>query len=144
MGNIRKLYNRPVHNITVGRDCLENSSKLTKLLLFIHDTDADQYQYTKLLKDFAHSASCPKIDCTPVCLMFRRIRRHIRRYYHPNPSYYTPTGGECCYMSGIYSLLLRQHVFKCQDLNCGLPNCKSLQTNLLNLQRSLDISRSSG
>lgn len=74
-------------------------------------------KFDLLLKIFAHSASCSKPSCNPLCLMFRRVRRHVVNARHP------------CSIMRIYSLLLKLHVARCNDTNCGMTACPALQAS---------------
>ena len=120
------------HGSADGRYCLKNTRKINHIISYVRDKGF--MHYSKLLKDFAHSASCSQKDCSAVCRMFRRFRRHITR---PHPAVSSNSSAELkrCYMSTAYSLLLRQHVAICENLNCGLPSCPSLRLELL--QRGL-------
>ena len=70
-----------------------------------------------LLKLFAHSASCSKPSCYPVCLMFRRIRHHVVSARH------------ACHVMRIYTMLLRLHVARCNDDYCGMTACPALRAS---------------
>lgn len=74
-------------------------------------------KFDLLLKIFAHSATCTKPSCNPLCLMFRRVRRHVVNARHP------------CSVMRIYSLLLKLHVARCNDTNCGMTACPALRAS---------------
>ena len=68
-----------------------------------------------LLRDFAHSASCGVIKCSPFCMMFRRVRQHVVSVKHQ------------CVLLRLYTLLLHLHVNSCTNNNCGLQACPTLR-----------------
>ena len=70
-----------------------------------------------LLRDFAHSSSCRFIKCSAICMMFRRVRRHIHAAKHQ------------CAILRLYSLLLQLHINSCNDDNCGLLACPTLRAD---------------
>uniref|UniRef100_A0A0P4WCA8 RFX-type winged-helix domain-containing protein n=1 Tax=Scylla olivacea TaxID=85551 RepID=A0A0P4WCA8_SCYOL len=74
-------------------------------------------KFDMLLKIFAHSASCSNSSCNPLCLMFRRVRRHVVNARHP------------CFVMRIYSVLLKLHVARCNNTNCGMTACPALQAS---------------
>nr|BDT63424.1 MAG: RFX DNA-binding domain-containing protein [Sesarmops intermedium nimavirus] len=78
-----------------------------------------------LLKTFAHSASCYNISCFSLCLMFRRVRRHVVNARHE------------CHVLRIYSLILKMHVATCVANDCGLTACPALRASKQN-KRGLD------
>ena len=127
------------HGTDDGHYCLENTRMLNRVLS--HVRDKGFIHYSSLLKDFAHSASCSQVDCSAVCLMFRRVRQHIARP-RPAVSSNNIVKGKRCFLFTLYSILLRQHVSICKVLNCGFPACPSLRQKLL--QRDLDVSTGSG
>ena len=67
------------------------------------------------LRDFAHSASCEKINCNPFCNMFKKLRKHVNFTKHT------------CSLLRLYSLILRLHVNSCKNTNCGLKACPILK-----------------
>ena len=91
--------------------CLEAAKKLQQVLKYIHG----QGKKEMLLRDFALSASCSKATCYPICLMFRRVRRHVVGHHGP------------CAVLRLYAMLLKLHVAKCTKMDCGLPACPALQ-----------------
>lgn len=92
-------------------NCDTAAQRLQQVLRYI----ANQGRKDMLLRDFAHSASCSASDCTPVCLMFRRVRRHVVAARHS------------CSVLRLYSMLLKLHVSKCNNNACGLPACPALR-----------------
>lgn len=76
-----------------------------------------QGKWDVLLKTFAHSASCSRSPCCPLCLMFRRVRRHVVSARH------------ACYVLRIYSVLLKLHVASCNNNNCGMTACPALRAS---------------
>ncbi|KAG0698660.1 hypothetical protein GWK47_025996 [Chionoecetes opilio] len=70
-----------------------------------------------LLKIFAHSASCTGTPCSPLCLMFRRVRRHVVSARH------------ACYVLRLYSVLLKLHVASCTNNECGMTACPALRAS---------------
>nr|BDV50180.1 MAG: hypothetical protein [Chiromantes dehaani nimavirus] len=78
-----------------------------------------------LLNTFAHSASCYNVSCFSLCLMFRRVRRHIVNARH------------ACHVLRIYSLILKMHVATCVANDCGLTACPALRASKQN-KRGLD------
>ncbi|XP_064080962.1 uncharacterized protein LOC135197785 isoform X2 [Macrobrachium nipponense] len=94
-------------------NCKRSAAKIKEVLQWI--TSQGESHKSALLRDFAHSASCQKLKCEPVCLMFRRIRRHVVAAQHS------------CSVLRLYSMLLRHHVSSCTQSNCGLPACPALR-----------------
>lgn len=93
--------------------CKIAANKLSEVLKWI--TSQSEFHKKVLLRDFAHSASCQKATCVPVCMMFRRVRRHVVAAQHP------------CSVLRLYSKLLRHHVASCTNSKCGLPACPALR-----------------
>ncbi|KAK7086471.1 hypothetical protein SK128_015857 [Halocaridina rubra] len=93
--------------------CKASARKLHDVLKWI--TRQGEGHKNALLRDFAHSASCQDANCLPVCLMFRRVRRHVVSAQH------------ACSVLRLYSLLLRHHVSSCTSMKCGLPACPALR-----------------
>lgn len=93
--------------------CKRSAAKIKEVLQWI--TSQGESHKMALLRDFAHSASCQKPKCEPVCLMFRRVRRHVVTAQHS------------CSVLRLYSMLLRHHVSSCTQSNCGLPACPALR-----------------
>ncbi|XP_042207543.1 uncharacterized protein LOC121856237 isoform X2 [Homarus americanus] len=91
--------------------CEIAAERLSKVLKWI----SNQGRKDVLLQVFAHSASCQLPSCTPVCLMFRRVRRHVVAARHS------------CSVLRVYSTLLRMHVSSCKSSDCGLPACPALR-----------------
>lgn len=91
--------------------CENAAKRLSQVLKWINN----QGRKDVLLKDFAHSASCKKESCSHLCMMFRRVRRHVVGARH------------ACMVLKLYSVLLRLHVSSCNDLDCGLPACPALR-----------------
>nr|XP_045622368.1 uncharacterized protein LOC123772978 isoform X1 [Procambarus clarkii] len=91
--------------------CETAAKRLSQVLKWI----SNQGRKDVLLREFAHSASCQKVSCTPMCLMFRRVRRHVVAARHS------------CSVLILYSSLLRMHVSSCVNADCGLPACPALR-----------------
>lgn len=91
--------------------CQPAAQRLSEVLRWIFS----QGRKDVLLREFAHSASCQVLTCTPLCQMFRRIRRHVVAARHS------------CSVLRIYSMLLRLHVSSCNNSDCGLPACPALR-----------------
>lgn len=91
--------------------CEAAAKKLSEVMKWI----SKQGRKDILLKDFAHSASCKAESCSHLCLMFRRVRRHVVAARHS------------CNVLKLYSMLLRSHVSSCTDSSCGLPACPALR-----------------
>ena len=93
--------------------CKHAAKRLSHVITWMKDNG-----HTKiLLRDFAHSASCAVTKCSPFCMMFRRVRRHVVSTKHQ------------CVLLRLYSLLLRLHVNSCNNDNCGLQACPTLRAN---------------
>ncbi|CAL4133931.1 unnamed protein product [Meganyctiphanes norvegica] len=93
--------------------CKGAAKRLSHVITWMKDNG-----HTKiLLRDFAHSASCLVAKCSPFCMMFRRVRRHVVGAKHQ------------CVLLRLYSLLLRLHVNLCNNDNCGLQACPTLRAN---------------
>ena len=99
-------------------NCKNNAKKLAQILIAINGKGETQYQ--QMLQTFSHSASCTDVGCNSLCLMFRRVRRHIIGAQHH------------CYVFRLYSHILRRHVSSCNSDNCGLPGCPTLRLTLAN------------
>lgn len=91
--------------------CEAAAKRLSQVLKWINN----QGRKDILLKDFAHSASCKEETCSHLCMMFRRVRRHVVAARHS------------CMVLRLYSVLLRLHVSSCVDSQCGLPACPALR-----------------
>ncbi|XP_037785162.1 uncharacterized protein LOC119580983 isoform X1 [Penaeus monodon] len=91
--------------------CEAAAKRLSQVLKWINS----QGRKDILLKDFAHSASCKEESCSHLCMMFRRVRRHVVAARHS------------CMVLRLYSVLLRLHVSSCVDSQCGLPACPALR-----------------
>lgn len=93
--------------------CENAAKRLTQVVKWVKS----QGKWDVLLKTFAHSASCNRSPCCPLCLMFRRVRRHVVSARH------------ACYVLRIYSVLLKLHVASCNDNNCGMTACPALRAS---------------
>lgn len=103
------------------KECPEAAVRLKQVLKKV----SSQGKQDLLLKTFAHSASCHNLQCTSLCLMFRRVRRHVVTARHP------------CQVLRIYSAVLRLHVTACVSHDCGLPACPALRASR-HTKRGLD------
>ena len=92
-----------------GVDCEENGTRLSALI----KKNRSAGNFATMMEMFAHSSSCSKRNCTPLCLMFRRVRRHIVLTDHH------------CMIRRIYARLLKHHVRSCKNLDCANAACKS-------------------
>lgn len=111
---LRKLVNITPETISKKqRYCEINTQSLLQILEWFANHDGTNV----LLYEFAHSASCQKKTCTPICLMFRRVRHHVVVSRHPH-----------CSVLILYSTLLHTHVSSCVNDDCGLPACHRLKT----------------
>lgn len=106
--------------------CETAAQRLSQVLKWISNQGRKDF----LLREFAHSASCQATSCTPVCLMFRRVRRHVVAARHS------------CFVLRLYSGLLRMHVSSCNNSECGLPACPALRATKA-IKRSLGQQESS-
>ena len=108
-------YQQAVENrhITEVEICKGIAKRLSHIITWMRDNGQTEI----LLRDFAHSASCGIINCSPFCRMLRRVRRHVVSAKHP------------CVLLRLYSLLLRLHVNSCTNDNCGLQACPTLRAN---------------
>lgn len=122
----KKNENQAIQSQDDEESCKAAAKKLTDVLKWISDQGENHKK--ALLRDFAHSASCQDNRCLPVCMMFRRVRRHVVAAKH------------CCSVLRLYSMLLRNHVSSCTSDNCGLPACPALQKTRIQ-KRSLEMER---
>ncbi|XP_042879183.1 uncharacterized protein LOC122257755 isoform X2 [Penaeus japonicus] len=106
--------------------CEAAAKRLSQVLKWINN----QGRKDVLLKDFAHSASCKEESCSHLCMMFRRVRRHVVAARH------------ACMVLKLYSVLLRLHVSSCNDSQCGLPACPALRATK-STKRTIDGQESS-
>ncbi|XP_068225392.1 uncharacterized protein [Palaemon carinicauda] len=111
--DLQKPQNQIDPPLNDEENCKRAARKVKEVLQWI--TSQGEPHKKALLRDFAHSASCQKQPCVPVCLMFRRIRRHVVAAQHS------------CSVLRLYSMLLRHHVASCTQANCGLPACPALR-----------------
>lgn len=102
-------------------ECQEAASRLNQVVKKV----SSQGKRNLLLKTFAHSASCRNNPCTSLCLMFRRVRRHVVSARHP------------CQVMLIYSIILKLHVATCDANDCGLTACPALRASR-QIKRGLD------
>ncbi|KAK4311125.1 hypothetical protein Pmani_017358 [Petrolisthes manimaculis] len=75
-------------------ECETAANGLSRVIKWMYE----QNKMMTLLQYFAHSASCRNQTCSPICLMFRRVRRHVVGARH------------ACSVLQVYSTLLRTHV----------------------------------
>ncbi|XP_071548966.1 uncharacterized protein [Panulirus ornatus] len=104
----------PKSHSTIDDDqegCQPAAERLLQVLRWI----SSQGRRDVFLREFAHSASCKVVPCTPLCSMFCRVRRHVVAARHS------------CSVLRIYSGLLRLHVSSCNNSDCGLPACPALR-----------------
>ena len=102
-------------------DCAEGYKKLYAILTWNIQNGHKKF----MLKQFAHSASCKATRCSKLCMMFKRVRRHLIAA--------AAAGGgghhECPSILRLYTIVLKLHVLTCQeeDSKCGLPSCSILK-----------------
>lgn len=96
-------------------DCEAAAEGLSRVIKWMFE----QNKMNNLLLYFSHSASCRNQICSPICLMFRRVRRHVVGARH------------ACSVLQVYATLLRTHVASCNSENCGLPACPALRATQL-------------
>ena len=108
----QEVENRYITAEDEVESCKGAAKRLSHVITWMKDNG-----HTKiLLRDFAHSASC-EVFCSPFCMMFRRVRRHVVSVKHQ------------CVLLRLYTLLLRLHVNSCTNDNCGLQACPTLRAN---------------
>ncbi|XP_045120739.1 uncharacterized protein LOC123510043 isoform X2 [Portunus trituberculatus] len=112
---VEKQSNQPVPKgeDTDEKGCQDAAQHFTKVVKSVKL----EGKFDLLLKIFAHSASCSNSKCNSLCLMFRRVRRHVVNARHP------------CSVMRIYSVLLKLHVARCNDTKCGMTTCPALQAS---------------
>ena len=98
-------------NRHITTNCEGAAGRLAHVLTWMKDNG----HMNLILRDFAHSASCRINKCSPYCMMFRRVRRHVASVKPP------------CALLRLYARLLHMHVDKCNIGNCGLQSCPSLR-----------------
>ena len=95
------------------KNCKSAAKRLSHVITWMKDNG----HMKSLLSDLAHSASCGIIKCSPLCSMFRHVRRHAA------------SAKPHCALLRMYSLLLRLHVNSCTNDQCGLQTCPTLRAN---------------
>ena len=112
---IEKASKQPVpeDEDTDQKGCQDAAKHFTQVVKSIKQ----EGKFDLLLKLFAHSASCSNSKCHSLCLMFRRVRRHVVNARHP------------CFVMRVYSVLLKLHVSRCNNTKCGLTACPALQAS---------------
>ena len=98
-------------NKHITTNCEGAAGRLAHVMAWMKDNG----HMNLLLRDFAHSASCRINKCSPFCMMFRRVRRHVVSAKPP------------CALLRIYARLLHMHVNACNIGNCGLQTCPTLR-----------------
>ena len=115
------LIKKPSKPLEWSQLCQIASERFIKVINWVRD---HHHSYL-FLKDLAHSSKCRRVNCSPYCNMFRKIRRHIIYAHRP------------CKMIGIYSLLLRAHINQCNELNCDLQICNQERARIMRVDRVL-------
>ena len=90
--------------------CLESSRNLVGIINWIRENGHSKI----FLRNFGHSASCKRVNCSPYCNLFRRLRRHVNAH-------------RPCHLLKIYGILLRSHVRQCNIPTCGIEICQWIQ-----------------
>ena len=93
--------------------CIE-SARTLKLVCSFYFKNNWLYNFLQI---FSHSSTCNEKQCTPHCLMFRRVRRHIIR----------KSSNHLCAVVYVYSRILKMHVDICVEIDCGLQSCPHLK-----------------
>ena len=95
-------------------NCENAAKRLSQLISWMKDNERTEI----FLCEFAHNASCGVAECSPFCMMFRRLRQHVISANHQ------------CVLLSLYSRLLHLHVDSCNNDNCGLQSCKIQRANM--------------
>ena len=106
------LIPRIIAGKNIVESCKNAAKRLSNIITWVKDNDDPKI----LLREFAHSASCGKVNCTSFCKLFQRLRKHVMSAKHK------------CTLLRLYSLLLRLHVNACTNNNCGLQACPILRS----------------
>ena len=99
---------------SIQQECEEGARKLSEVLNWFNYNG----QMDIPLMVFAHSSSC-KNKCTRMCMMFKRVRRHVM------------TASHACHILKLYAGVLKLHVSSCRaPSDCGLLLCPTLKSNM--------------
>lgn len=90
-------------------DCEDNGNRMVGLVKRLEKTG----RLDSMLEALAHSSSCSSITCNQMCLMFRRIRRHLVGSPHH------------CKVRRTYLVLVKRHLTRCKNLECDF--CKNIK-----------------